>query len=319
MLVVDPVGYLGWWAIELTVDGAYTGIGPHYYLPLLVPLSILMAVGASDPAARLRRGGSRTHWQFGIVGVLASAGTVGSVGPRLDLNRVIAAEERHQAIPVLDAARSKRGQLLVINPREPRPYVMSRHGIVANRPTLDTRVVFAVDRGAAAADLLREHPHRRAFRTIRRLAPGAPLRSINPILGRQRVLRGTVIDLDTTIVNRGTTHIVIAYARFGNQRVASMIDTASRRCQRYQVHWQLTPNNITVETSEAPPSRTRYPRIKEEPRPHGPRASRAPRVDVVVGAAFTDRVNARDPDRVELRYYARGRDGHVEFLTAPEQ
>ena len=319
MLVVFPVGYLGWWAIALTVDGAYTGIGPHYYLPMLVPLSILMAVGVRHLLSRLRDGGSRSRWYLGIVGVLAGLGTAAFVGPRLDVNRFVADQERLQALPVLAALRSQPGRILVINQREPHPYIMGTHGILANRPTLDTRVIFAVDRGAAGVDLLREHPHRRAFRTTRQLAPGAPLGSIHPVLVRQRVIRGTVANLDTTIENRGTTHIVIAYARFGNHRVARVIDTASRRGQRYQVRWRLSGAEISMESSEGSLPRTRYPRIKEEPRPHGPRAGPAPQVDVVVGATFTNRATAQDPDRVELRYYARRAGSDVEFLTAPEQ
>ena len=319
MLVVFPVAYLGWWAIELTVDGAYTGIGPHYYLPMLVPLSILMAVGVRDLLTRVRTGGSPSRGSLGVVGVLAVVGTAAFVGPRLDLNRLVADEERRQALPVLAAVRSQPGRILVINPREPRPYIMGTHGVLANRPMLDTRVIYAVDRGATAVDLVREHPHRRAFRTIPQLAPGAPLGSLRPVLVRQRVRRGTAVALETTIENRGTTRIVIAYARFGGQRVARVIDTTSRRGQRYRVRWRLTGTNVSLESSERSMHPTRYPNIKEERRPHGPRAGRAPDVDVVVGAAFTNRVDARDPDRVELRYYARRAGRHVEFLTAPEQ
>ncbi len=319
MLVVFPVGYVGWWAIALTVDGAYTGIGPHYYLPMVVPLSILMAVGVRDLLGRSRTGGSRSRWSLGVVGVLAVVGTAPFVGPRLDLNRFVADEEGRQALPVLAAVRSKPGRILVINPREPHPYIMGTHGVLANRPTLGARVIFAVDRGAAEADLLREHPDRRAFRTIQQLAPGAPLQSISPVLIRQRVLRGTVVNLDTTIENRGTNRIVIAYARFGGRRVARIIDTTSRQGAHYRVQWRLTSTSISVESSEHSVRPTRYPRIREEPRAHGPRAGRAPNADVVVGAAFTNRATARDPDRAELRYYARRAGRHVEFLTAPEQ
>ena len=319
MLVVFPIGYLGWWAIALTVEGAYTGIGPHYYLPMLVPLSILMAVGLRDLLSRLRDGGSRSRWYLGIVGVVAVLSTAAFVGPRIDENRFVADQERRQALPILAAAQSRPGRLLVINQREPHPYIMGTHGILANQPALDTRVIFAVDRGAAAVDLVHNHPHRRAFRTTRQLEPGAPLESIHPILVRQRVVGGRVVNLDTTIENRGTNHVVIAYARFGHHRVARVIDTDSRRGQRYQVRWQLSGANISMEQSDHSLPATRYPHVDEELRPSGPRAGHAPPVDVVVGATFTNRTTARDPDRLELRYYARHAGNHVEFLTAPEQ
>ncbi len=45
LLVVFPIGYLAWWASSLTTNGALTGLGPHYYLPMLVPLAILAAHG----------------------------------------------------------------------------------------------------------------------------------------------------------------------------------------------------------------------------------------------------------------------------------
>ncbi|MEO6470085.1 MAG: hypothetical protein ABIP21_13385, partial [Acidimicrobiia bacterium] len=168
-------------------------------------------------------------------------------------------------------------------------------------------------------ELLRMQPHRRAFRTTRQLEPGAPLESIRPILVRQRVIGGKVVNLDTTIENRGTNHIVIAYARFGNHRVARVIDTASRRGQRYQVRWRLSDAGISMEGPERSLPRAHYPRIREEHRPRGPRAGHAPKVDVVVGATFTNRTTTRDPDRVELRYYARRAGNQIEFLTAPEQ
>ncbi len=319
MLVVFPVGYLGWWAIALTVDGAYTGIGPHYYLPMLVPLSILMAVGGRDLLSRLWDAGSRSRWCLGVVGILAVFSTAAFVGPRLDVNRFVADQERRQAVPILAAVRSRPGRLLVINQREPHPYIMGTHGILANRPTLDTRVIFAVDRGATGVDLLRQHSDRQAFRTIRQLEPGAPLGSIHPVLVRQRILRRTVVDLNTTIENRGTNPIVIAYARFGHHRVALVIDTASRRGTRYHVRWRLSGAGVSMISPEPSTLRARYPRVEEEPRPQGPQAGYAPRVDVVVGATFTNRATAGDPDRVELRYYARRVGSRVEFLTAPEQ
>ncbi len=318
MTVVFPLSYFAWWASELTTDGAYVGIGPHYYLPALVPLSLLMAVGIRDLFRRASAGG-RPRLLAALTTVLAVVTTIAFVGPRLDENRFVADVERDESQPILDATAAQSGRLLVIKERQPYPYVMSQRAVLANQPTLDTRVIFAIDRGAAGVDLLRTQPHRRAFRTTRQLEPGAPLESIRPILVPQRVISGRVVNLDTTIENRGTNRVVIAYARFGNHRVARVIDTASRRGQRYQVRWRLSDAGISMEGPERSLPRAHYPRIREEQRPRGPRAGHAPKVDVVVGAAFTNRSTRRDPDRVELRYYARRTGNHVEFLTAPEQ
>ncbi len=319
MTFVFPIGYLAWWAITLTVEGAYVGIGPHYYLPVLVPLSLLMAAGIRDLVRRARSGRRPQRILLALTALIAVAGTAAFVPSRLDNYRFVADVERHQAQPVLDSVAARPGPLLVINQREPHPYVMLTHAVLANRPTLDTRVVYAVDRGSAVVDLIRAHPDRPAFRTVRVLDVGAPLSSIHPVLVPQRVIAGPRITLTSTIENRGERRVVTAYARFGDRRVARVIDTASVRGKQYEVRWTIGPSGVSIEPGPFAARVTRYPQIKEERPPQVPRAGRAPRVDVVVGASFSSRSGTRDPDRVELRYYARSRAGAVQFLTAPEQ
>ena len=319
MTVIFPTAYLAWWAITLTTQGAYTGLGPHYYLPMLVPLSVLTAAGIRDLALRARSGDRK--WVIAVAGisVLAVVGTAAFVRPRLDENQFVADVGHDQAGRILAAVQATPGRLLVINEREQHPYVMLTHGVLANRPTLDTRVIYTIDRGAASADLIRTQRHRTAFRTVRTLASGAPLSSIRPRLIRQRVVSAPSIELTSDIRNSGNHKVVIAYGRFGRHRIATVIDRNSHNGDRYRVRWTLSGTTFRMSaTAPARSSSTGYPRVKEEQPLPVPRAGRAPRVDLVVGAAFADHPRTRDPDRSELRYYARTHGDEVQVLTAPE-
>ena len=202
MTVVFPIGYLTWWASSLTSAGAFTGLGPHYYFPALVPLSLLAAVGFRDLAAR-----TRPAITVAVLGLLAIT-TVVFVLPKLDDQRYVNEADRRYSSAVLNATARRSGQLLVVNERAPYPYVMLKHGLIANRPRLNSRVLFAIDRGAKNIDLLRSRPKRRAFRVVRELTSGAPLGSIHPVLVPQRARTAKQISLATTIVNADGAKVI---------------------------------------------------------------------------------------------------------------
>ncbi len=312
MTLVFPLGYLAWWASSLTNAGAFTGLGPHYYLPVMVPLSLLAAVGFGDLATRMR------PVLFIAMLLLLAIVTGFFVRPKLDEQRYVSEVSRKYSSAVFNATARQPGPLIVINERASYPYVMLKNGLLANRPRLDTRVLFAIDRGAKNIDLLRSRPGRRAFRVVRMLASGAPLSSIHPALVPQHTRTAPQISLTTTIVNTDGSNVVTAYSRFAGIRRAFVLDRSSTKGDRYRVTWIIRPGSLNLRSSQQRPQRVHYPRVKATPEDPAPRSGAAPPVGLVVGAAFGKRTSSRDPNRVELRYYERTNHHAIELLTGAE-
>ncbi len=312
MTLVFPLGYLAWWASSLTSAGAFTGLGPHYYLPATVPLSLLVAVGFRDLATRTR--------PVLVVAMLLLLVVVTGffVRPKLDEQRYVSEVSRKYSSAVFNATARQRGRLIVINERAPYPYVMLKNGLLANRPRLDSRVLFAIDRGAKNIDLLRSRPSRRAFRVVRTLTSGAPLSSIHPALIPQHARTAPQISLATTIVNTDGSNVVTAYARFAHIRRAFVLDRSSTKGDRYRVTWIFRPGYLHLSVDRQRPRRVHYPLVGPTADDPAPRSGAAPRIGLVVGAAFGTRTSSRDPNRAELRYYARTNHQAVELLTGAE-
>jgi len=315
MIFVFPLAYITWWASTLTASGAFIGLGPHYYLPTLVPLCVLTVVGIDAALARViaRRRGL-------AIGVLVGAAlvtTVLFVRPKLDDLRFSTDAERSYSRPVLRAVAALPGPSIVVQERAPYSYVMGEHGVLANPPDLRARNLYAVDRGTSTIDLIRAHPDRQVLRVVRSVESGAPLSSIRPRLVPQHVVAADTLAVYTTVQNRSGEPIVIAYARSGRHRRAYVIDRASRRGMRYRLTWRVSRSGVSLThgTASRP---TIYPRVREESPGDTPVAGRAPPVQLVVGAAFSRSSRRRDVERVEQRYYQRVRNGRVEALTAPE-
>jgi hypothetical protein len=312
MTLAFPIAYLAWWASALTTPGAYVGLGPHYYVPALIPLSILLAVQLDALWARHRGLVPRVAGIATLV-VVTAAFTI----PKIDHNRVSGDLERAYVEAVFAAERAIPGPLLVIQEREEHSYVMGKHGVMANTPDLEGRVLYAVDRGAAAVDLI-DATDRQVYRVVRQVRSGEPLESLAPTLLPQRVRRAEEFMIGTQLTVTQDTPIVTAYARYQGQRRAFRISRSATSGDTFEVVWRLTPSGLSLVAPTGNVQRVPYPRVKEERATDVPRAGRAPKPDLVVGAAFARRPAMRDPDRVEERYYARSRDGQVELLTAPE-
>lgn len=318
MTFVFPVGYLIWWASALTVGGAWNGIGPHYYVPMVVPLGILTAHGTAVAFARLRSG--RT---VAVVAVLAGALvlTAISVLPKID-NKIEAADDhRADADVVREVEEAHDGRLLVIQERRRSPYVMEPYPFFANDPQLENRLLFALDRGSRGIDLLEQHPDRTAYRLVRQLRPGDSFSRLPVVAVPQSVVRGSAVRIPVEITNTSGNRWVTAYLRWGDHREARLLDAESSKGRTYRVEWTITPDGIEYAGPDA--SETRFPRhIRRGTKPLKG-TTPAPQHDLVVGAAFAKSPRTRDPDRVELDYYGRVREVNgtpeVQLLSAGEQ
>jgi Dolichyl-phosphate-mannose-protein mannosyltransferase len=299
---IFPVGYLAWWASSLTTNGALTGLGPHYYVPMLVPLAIFAAYGIAELAVH-----RRAVLIGGVVVAIVLTGI--AVQPKIAEQRRVAKASRIYSHQLQRGLKQRDGQpALVIQERRKSSYIMEPYPFLANPPDLKADVLYARDRGPLNVDLIDRTKDRRVYRIVRELAPGNPLGQLPVVLKPQSVQRGSTLVVHSRIVNTSGKSTVTAYARLGKDAQRRVLDTRSARGDSYDVEWTLSPHGLTY---------------------HGPAALRikplkAGKVkgQLVIGASFAKSTVVRDPDAVERRYYARiTRDGAggVELLTADEE
>ncbi|HEY3721838.1 MAG TPA: hypothetical protein VGN59_00620 [Acidimicrobiia bacterium] len=304
LAAVFPVGYLVWWASSLTTSGARSGLGPHYYLPVLVPVAVLAAHGIGELAASRRN-------------VLVGALVIGVVLTGIALPAKI--DEKHI---VEDVSRAYDGQVqrglrqrdgkpaLVIEERRPASYIMEPYPFLANPPDLKSDVLYARDRGPLDIDLIEQHPDRKPYRLVREVQPGGNIEKIPVVVKAQSVLRAPELAIHAAIVNTSGLRTVTAYARFGRTVQRRLLETSATKNERFEVTWKVGPHGLTY---AGPPAR----RI----RPVKLRNDKVPG-QLVVGATFANTPAPKDPGSVERRYYLRVRRGPargVELLTADEE
>ena len=304
MIAVFPVGYLAWWASSLTTSGALTGLGPHYYLPILVPLAILAAHGLGELAA---------HRRAVLVGVAVAAVALTAIAlpPKIKEKQTVQDASGSYSRQVKDGLRQRDGKpALVIQERRRSSYIMEPYPFLANPPDLESSVLYARDRGALGIDLLDRYPNRRAFRLVRQVRPGGDIEKVPVVVKPQSTLRAPNVQVHTTIVNLGDQHTVTAYARFGKTVQRRLLETHATKNERFEVTWTAGPHGLTY---SGPPAR----RI----RPVKLHAKIVPD-QLVIGATFAKSPAVKDPGAVERRYYARikrGPDARIELLTADDE
>jgi hypothetical protein len=235
--LVCPIGYLGWFASVLTAPGAFTGIGPHYYLPSVVPLAVLAAVGGLDLWAR--------RPSLAAVGVVVALGvTVVFVVPKVDA-RLTGSRYDGRFVHAVDRAVAVRGDrpaLVVLPPTVGVDGVMRIQDDLVNRPDLSGPVIYALDRGPGLFDLLREQPDRVPFRLTTELRPGSSLATPDPVVQRIRVVSGVAIEVRTTVVSPSADPIVAATIEQAGRIVSVPLDDHATFGRRYQLVWRLHPD-----------------------------------------------------------------------------
>jgi hypothetical protein len=159
VLVVWSVGYALFWGSYVAAflwDGALF-LGPFYYLPMVAMLAIPAGVALDD----------LWRWRAPVAAVAvlgAGALTLAVVVPRL-------AEQHDRSQPRSELAdvveREVDGPALVFVPSVYGPFLQNPLSFLRNQPGLDGRVLYAVDRGAAANSRVQAaHPERRAYRLV---------------------------------------------------------------------------------------------------------------------------------------------------------
>jgi len=304
MTFAFPLGYVVWWASALSTGGARHGIGPHYYVPIMVPLAILAAKGIVEIRWR------RTLTLIAL-GVLAVALTAYSLPPKLDDKRFVNVAAREYVSDVERGLLARGTHPALVIQERGVDYVMNEHATLSNPPDLRSDVLYALDRGARNADLITEYRDRRVYRIVKELPPNMELTRLPARVKPVAVVSGPAVTLRTTVTNTNGNPVVIAYLCRGSRIHRYVLDTASTAGRSYDVTWTLLPDTTRFEG----PYTGITSRLK--PMQHGACGKERPD-RLTVGASFGSSEQARDPDRSEARYYARVQGGQVQVLTAPE-
>jgi len=169
-----PVGYFFWWATALSSSGATNGLGPHYYIPSILPVLVLGAVGFT----RLLQGRS---WLLTVAAVAVLVAVTGwAVPDKISVNDNVTKsfERLHGAIPsgLNDA-------LVFVHTTS--PYLVGSYPFLQTDPDLQGKVVYAGERGMLDFDLIRQMRGRRAYMLAVEYEPGdqlfAPTGGLTPI------------------------------------------------------------------------------------------------------------------------------------------
>lgn len=232
--VICPIGYLGWFASTLTEPGAYLGIGPHYYLPSVVPLGVFAAVGGLDLWHRRRL--------LAAVGALVCvavtvAFAVPKVQAKVDIDRYNGGFVR--AVERAVDERGDRPPLVVLPPARGIDGVMRLQDQLANRPDLSGPVLYALDRGPGLFDLLAEHPDRAPFRLTTELRPGGDLATPDPVVRPIAIVSGAVTEVHTTVVSTTRNPVVAATVEQGGRVVPVQLDDQATFGKRYELTWRF--------------------------------------------------------------------------------
>lgn len=153
-LCLTPLAYFFYYGNYLIIGGR-NFYGPHYYLALLLPTMLLLAVGIVDLADRPRV-------VLPCVMGLMALGTLIEVPDKIRSNRDV----RDSIAAEVDAIRDNvvEPAVVLIPSSMDGPYVLHPRGAFSNPPDLEAEILFAVDLGSRNAELLERFPDRNFYR-----------------------------------------------------------------------------------------------------------------------------------------------------------
>ena len=153
---VFPVGYFFFWGTYISSLTARL-VGSIYFIPAVVPVLALAAMGALELWWRARR-------TCMVVGALAVIVTVPVLVNRLDVARENSTAQRPWSESVADLPD---GSLVIV--AESGPYLLFKNPESRNGPDLDDPVLYAVDLGPKNFDTIAAHSERTPYLQISNL------------------------------------------------------------------------------------------------------------------------------------------------------
>jgi hypothetical protein len=293
ILVVVPLGYLFYWGNVLIIFGR-NFLGPHYYLALLIPASVLTAHGLASLANSRR---ALLYFGAAAVVVVTAAEFPSAIGANADATEIARAEHR-----VID--QTVAGPAVVLLPRSrDGAYVLHPRGSMMNKPDLSDQVLYAADRSEHNIELFDRYPDRTIYRLQQSEGPtaGSPLR---PNVRRLQPRHLTESDT-ATIQARNTTGAPVAqlYTTLGSQRIHCVIDRHSHTDQIYQHQVELSAEKITLHCPDGPHSVSRTDTV----------------TTMAVGVAFGADENIAQAQLYELRFWSRTDNTRLTLVEPAEQ
>lgn len=199
MLVAFPFAYFFYYGNYLIIAGR-NFYGPHYYLQLLLPSMILIAVALCDLATR--------RWPWLTIAIVAMVGGMAIEVP----DRVRANQRVRDAIETeVAAVRATVDEpaIVIIPAGVDGPYVLHPRGAFANPPHLDSPILYAADLGGRNLELARRFPNRDLYRFEVLASATGNVPTVRPL----RVVQGRTLQLAIAAP-------VVAQVRVGERTVS---------------------------------------------------------------------------------------------------
>jgi hypothetical protein len=211
LVAIFPIAYTSWWATTLAAGAARAGLGPHYYVPIFVPLCVLAGWCISDLVAR---------WRGIGVGALAVAViATGFLYPAvLDDAHFTTDIQRAKHAPF---ARSDLQNAVVVLRADPARFILSNPTFAIGNPDLTGDRIYAIDRGPDTVALQQQFPDRQLYQYVLRTEPGRPLLSPSFLLEPLKIRRGPVVTLHYDLINTSGAKTVLAAVQIDDRTVAS--------------------------------------------------------------------------------------------------
>ncbi|MDQ6855011.1 MAG: glycosyltransferase family 39 protein [Actinomycetota bacterium] len=244
LAIVFPLGYILWWGSTLSVT-ARNSIGPHYYLPSVIPVAILAAALLGD-VWRSRRA-------IAVGGAAVMVLTTGLVLPGISSKTTAIRDNFERGHRVIAAAHLSNA--LVILPRDEHetPYVLHPIPYLQNRPDLTGRVLYASEHGPDDLRLLARYSRRAPYRFAYVVPEGGdifhPALRLTPL----SVTRSPEIAVRLRArAPAGSAPGMTAYVTDGHRIAASVpLDTASGPDATHDVEYRVSPTSVTIDNGAA--------------------------------------------------------------------
>jgi 4-amino-4-deoxy-L-arabinose transferase-like glycosyltransferase len=248
VVVTYSAGYLFFWGtFGTSVRGSLTSfLGPFYFLPVLVPVSVLAARGLTDLW--------RHDWLMAATSLVVMAAVSGYLLVRaVNVNLDLTADDRrlHAAVADVDLERS-----IVLLPPLYGPTLLHPFAWFWNTPTDDARTIYALDRGDPAnLELLRDHGDRKPYRlrvVESHLRANPPDPRFRTALEPLTVVGGPTVGTSVTLDSPTDDPEVVLSVAMDGRRQSWVLDRESVRGKRYDVRLRIDPTSVELEGRPVP-------------------------------------------------------------------
>jgi 4-amino-4-deoxy-L-arabinose transferase-like glycosyltransferase len=237
--LVFPIGYVFWWGSYLSV-AARNSIGPHYYMPAMVPVAIF----AADLLVDLYR--RRAVVAGALLAVMIGA-TAAVLPSTFSAATALPDTFRRDHAAVAAAHLTN---ALVFLPRAPdnANYVLHPFPYLQNEPDLSGHALYASEHGAGDFALLNEYPRRTAYQLLQSVPEGGDILRPSYQAVRLSPRRGhqLVVDLLEANPNAKAPSAFAYVAVDRHLRLSVPLSATSQRGSPYEVRWSLTPGSVSL-------------------------------------------------------------------------